>query len=142
MKQWILWLILAFAFFLEGTITTLPLVLMAFLVLMVFLKSKLLFWVALFIGFLLDVFLLRSFGITSLVLIIFLFIIYLYEGKFEISTNYFVLFFSFMGSLAYLFVLGVENAILQAVFLSLLTLIIVRLLMRSEIKKPKYKLLK
>lgn len=142
MKQWILWLILAFAFFLEGTITTLPLVLMAFLVLMVFLKSKLLFWVALFIGFLLDVFLLRSFGITSLVLIIFLFIIYLYEGKFETSTNYFVLFFSFMGSLAYLFVLGVENAILQAVFLSLLTLIIVRLLMRSEIKKPKYKLLK
>ncbi len=142
MKQWILWLIFILAFFFEGTITTLSLVLISFLILMIFLKKKSLFYLALITGVILDIFLLRPLGITSLMLVIFLFLIHLYEKKFETSTNYFVLLFSFFGSLIYLFVLGIGNAFFQSVFNAILALILIKFLMHSEIKKPKYKMAK
>jgi hypothetical protein len=140
MKKWILWLILALSFILEGTITTLPLVLISFLILMIFLRLKFLFWIALFSGILLDVFLQRPLGATSLILIIFLFVIVLYENKFEASTNYFILITAFLGSLIYLFLLGVQHFLIQSVAASLLALGVFKLLIYSEIKKPKYKL--
>ncbi len=142
MKKWILWLIFILAFLFESTITTLPLVLISFLILMIFLKKKSLFYLALVIGILLDIFLLRPLGITSLMLIIFIFLIYLYEKKFETSTIYFVLLFSFFGSLIYLFVLRVGNIFIQSVFNAILAFILIKLLIRSEIKKPKYKMAK
>jgi hypothetical protein len=140
MKKWILWLILILAFLLEGTITTLPLVLAAFLILMIFLRDKFLFWLAFVFGILLDVFLLRPLGLTSLLLTVFLFIVILYEDKFEASTGYFVLVASFVGSLVYLLALGIQAALIQSLFMAFLTLVSVKVLVRSEIKKPKYKL--
>lgn len=140
MKKWILWLILLLAFILEGTITTLPLVLASFLILMIFLRARFLFWLALFVGILLDVFLLRPLGMTPLILTVFLFIVLLYESKFEASTGYFVLIASFLGSLIYLLAFDIQTAFIQSVFMSLLTLGVVKLLIHSEIKKPKYKL--
>lgn len=139
MKHFILYLILALAFIFEGTVTTLPLVLISFLVLMIFLRAKFLFWLALLAGILLDVFLLRPFGLTALLLTIFLFATVLYEKKFESSTGYFILIFAFLSSLIYLLSLGVQNFLIQSFFASLLGFGIFKLLMYSEIKKPKYK---
>jgi cell shape-determining protein MreD len=138
MKQWILYLILALSFILEGTITTLPLVLISFLILMIFLRAKFLFWLAFVAGIMLDIFLLRPLGLTSLMLIIFLFFVVLYENKFESSTAYFILVVSFLGSLIYLLILGLSSVLIQSVFVAFLTLGIFKLLMHSEIQKPKY----
>lgn len=142
MKKWIFYLILALAFILEGTITTLPLVLISFLILMIFLRTKYLFIIALIVGFLLDIFLIRATGITSLMLAVFLFIMLLYENKFETSTSYFILISSFFASLTYLSILGMQNVLIQSIFSALLALGIFKLLMFTEVKKPKYKLVK
>jgi hypothetical protein len=140
MKQWSLYLILILAFVLEGTITTLPLVLISFLILTIFLRAKFLFWLALVVGILMDVFLLRPFGLTSLLLVIFLLVTFLYEKKFESSTGYFILIFAFLGSMVYLLFLGSQSFFLQSIFAAFLAFLVFKILMYSEVKKPKYKL--
>jgi hypothetical protein len=140
MKKWILWLILIFSFLFEGTITTLPLVLIAFLILMIFLRAKFLFWLALICGILLDIFQLRVFGLTSLLLVVFLFIVFLYEKKFESSTGYFILLATFIGSIIYLSLLNINYVFFQSLLASILAFVVFKILIISEVKKPKYKL--
>ncbi len=139
MKQWIIWLILFLSIIAEGTITTLPLVLSSFLILMVFLRKNILFWIALIVGLILDLMLVRDLGLTSVIFLFFLIIISLYENKFETSTSAFILISSFLGSLIYLLFFGIQNAFIQSIFCSFLTLLIFKLLLISEIKTKKYK---
>lgn len=142
MKQWIIWILLLLAVLIEGTITTLPLVLSSFLILMIFLRKNSLFWIALISGLILDLMLIRAVGLTSIIFVLFLFIVSLYENKFETSTSMFVLISSFLGSLIYLLFFGIQNAFIQSIFCSLLTLLIFKLLLLSELKTKRYKLAK
>lgn len=96
---------------LEGTVTTLPLVLVCLICLTIFLRSPFMFFLAFLAGILLDAFALRSLGETSIFLLFFVFLILLYKRKYEINTYPFVLISSCVGSLLYLLVFGYHNVI-------------------------------
>lgn len=133
MKYFLLFfLFLLFSFF-EGVFTTIPLVLDLVLLFYVLRRDTIIFPLALVSGLLLDFFSLRTIGISSLFLIIFLLILKIYERKFEIFTNYFILFFSFFGSFCFLIFFGYKNIFFQAVFSSLISYIC--FIIFNEIKK-------
>lgn len=112
--------ILILAIFLEGTVTTLPLVFLCFVILTILLRNLFLFVLAFFGGIFLDAFALRPIGETSIFLLLFVFLMLLYQRKYEINTYSFVFIASFFGALLYLFLFGYQNiyweAAMSAVF--------------------------
>ena len=124
MRIWILSFILLIAVLIEATFTTIPLALLLLINFLVQEKKSWVFAAAFFSGLALDILSLRYFGSTSLYFVIVLFIINLYERKFETSNIYFVLFTSFVGSFFYLTVFEVRLALSQAVLSALLGSII------------------
>lgn len=123
--------LLFFSFLLESTVTSLPLVLDMIIVLYIFQRKSWVFWAAFISGLLLDTVSLNPLGRTSIFFLIFLFIASLYEKKFEISSSYFVLIYSFLGSLIFLWMFGGNSIILQSVISSLATLLIFTLFKSS-----------
>src|SRR5579859_116016 len=101
-----LFFLLIIATFLEGTVTTLPLVLICLLCLTIFFRNLYLFIAAFFVGILLDAFALRELGETSIFFLLLIFLILLYQRKYEINSYPFVLIASFVGSLLYLLLFG------------------------------------
>lgn len=118
----LLLLLLVIFVFLEGTVTTLPLVFICLLCLTILMRSSFIFFLAFLSGILLDAFALRSIGETSIFLLLAVFLILLYQRKYEIHTYPFVLIASFVGSLlflnifgyAHVFWLSIVNVILAA----------------------------
>lgn len=113
-----LWLFGFFLFvivFFEGTITTLPLTLQTLLVFYVLYKNSASIFLAFISGIILDLLSVRLLGTTSIYFVIFLFLVVLYERKFEINTIPFIILSSFFGSLGFLFLFGFQQSILQAV---------------------------
>lgn len=100
------WLVFITAVILEGALTSLPLVLIFLLCLMVMKKEEWIFGLALVSGIILDIFSLQEIGTTSVLLILFVFLILLYERKYEIATIPFVAGASLVGSFIYLTLLG------------------------------------
>jgi len=96
--------------FLEGTVTNLPLVFISLVILTIAIRNLFLFFLAFFAGILLDAFALRPLGETSMFLLICVFLMLLYQRKYEINSYPFVLLASFFGSLIYLFLFGYLNA--------------------------------
>lgn len=88
---------LFFFLFLETGGFQLPLSLLFLLVFFAVTKSERAFLLAFFIGLLLDTLLIRTLGLTSLFFVVFLFLIHLYERKYEIKTLPFVLIALFFG---------------------------------------------
>ncbi len=98
--------LLFFAVIIESSLTSVPLVL-SFLIALYLLKREVwIFPLAFFSGLVLDSLLLRPLGQTSLFFTLFLFLVELYERKFEIKTFSFVFMSSFLGSIAYLIIFG------------------------------------
>jgi hypothetical protein len=120
----LLFLLLIISTFLEGTVTTLPLVFVCFVVLTILMKNPVIFFLAFFAGILLDTFALRTIGGTSIFLLVITLLILLYQRKYEINTYPFVLIASFVGSVGYLLLFGYGNvfllAIISAVFAGVL----------------------
>ena len=79
---------------------------------------------ALVLGVLLDIVLVRTIGISSLFFIGFLTIISVYERKLEIYTKEFVGIVSFLGGVGYLMILGESNVLLQAGLGSLMSVLL------------------
>lgn len=100
----------------EGTLTSLPLSLLLLLNIAIITKKTWVFAVAFLAGLLLDVLTLNPLGKTSLFFLIFIFIVLIYDRKFEIQTYPFVLISSFFGSLAYLLIFGYPGVLAQAAF--------------------------
>ncbi len=124
--------------FLQAGITTLPLILNVLIVLFVLKKQTWVLFVALMVGFLLDAFLLRTLGESSLLFMIILLFIAFYERKFEIATLPFVLLSSFGASAFYLGVFGAKNILLQtgaSVAIAGLLFLIFRPLLKPQVKK-------
>lgn len=118
-------LLLLFAVFvLEVSVTTIPLVLDVLLILSILERKPWVFLAAFILGLLLDVSAVRVLGQSSLFFVIFLFLVSLYERKFETTSSYFVLFLSFFGSLVFLLVFGYNFAFWQAVVSSLLSFLL------------------
>ena len=113
---------------LSSSLTTIPLSIAALVVGTVLFKKSWVFFAAFLLGLLLDLFGLRSLGYTSLILAIFIFIIGLYERKFETQTVTFVFFTTFLGSLIYLMIFGYQMVFLQALINALLAVLFFKFL--------------
>lgn len=100
--RFISWLLLIFVIFTELTYTDLPLTLIFILILAVMKRGEWIFILAFFAGIILDIFSLRSLGQTSIFFLLFVFLVLMYERKYEISTLPFVMITSFFGSFFYL----------------------------------------
>jgi len=108
---------------LECFVVNLPLVLINIIALTVIRKDYSMFLVGLVLGILLDILTFRIVGVSSLFFITLIFLIHLYEKKFEITTNYFVILVCFVGSFAFIFIHHLHNLFFSSVisiFLGLL----------------------
>lgn len=100
--KYIPFVVLFFLIILESSVTTLPFVLLFLIFYTVFTRSESVFLAAFIAGLVLDILLLRPIGVTSIFFLTIVFLILLYEKKFEIGTIYFVMIATFASSLIYL----------------------------------------
>lgn len=121
--MFLLLIILVF-FWLETALTSLPLFLIAVSVVLILYSTKRNDWVfllAFLAGLVLDVSAVRYLGGTSLFLTCWLFLVLLYERKYEIDTIPFVLVSSFFGIFLYLWFFGYGDIFIQSVVGSFLS---------------------
>lgn len=112
-------ILLVFAVFIEGTLTTMPLTLICLLCLMIVRRDAMIFPLAFLAGLLVDAMTLRPLGGTSLFLLTFVFLILLYQRKYEIYSYQFVMVASFVGSIVFMTLFGYENVVLQSLLSAL-----------------------
>ncbi|MGA2967571.1 MAG: hypothetical protein ABSD69_00140 [Candidatus Levyibacteriota bacterium] len=124
-------ILLLLALILEVSLTTIPFIFLVLLCLTVVLRANWLFIAAFIFGLLFDLLSFKALGISSSFFVIFLFLVLLYQSKFEITTGYFVLVTSFSGSLLFLFLQGYTNAIILQTILS----VVIGLLLFKLIQK-------
>ena len=91
--------LILFAFFIQAVFSSLPFGLIVLFVLLVIKKDPYIFVAAFIFGILLDIFLLRIIGSTAVFYMAFLFFVNLYEKKIESENVFFVVVFTFLGSL-------------------------------------------
>lgn len=113
-------LFLFFAILLQSFVTSVPLTIPIIIFSAVFIRTNIVFFLAFFSGFFLDLLTLNLLGVSSLFFVILVFIIYLYQRKFEIDNAIFVSFISFVASLIYLFLMGSNYAVLSSFMIFLL----------------------
>ncbi|PIP75049.1 MAG: hypothetical protein CO135_00830 [Candidatus Levybacteria bacterium CG_4_9_14_3_um_filter_35_16] len=142
MKTKFFWPVFITAFIIEIVLTSTPLVLLMLLNIFVIEKKDWIFLLAFFSGIIFDVVSLRVIGITSIFLITVLFLVGLYEKKFETSSIYFIFTISFISSAIYLeifyrfsLVQSLICAFLGGVIFLFLSLLINRKISSSYVKK-------
>ncbi len=123
-------IIFLLSFFLESSVTTLPLVFLTLLCLAVLTSKEWIFVVAFIAGVLLDALSFRALGQSSLYFILYIFLVFLYERKFEISTKYFIFIASFLGSFGFLIIFSYNNLVLQSLMSSIIGVLIFSILFR------------
>ena len=111
-----------------NSLTTIPFSIAAIAVSTVLFKKSWVFFAAFILGLFLDLFLLRPLAQTSLFFVLFVFIIWLYERKFETQTITFVFFTAFLGSLTYLLLFGYNQVLMQAFINALLAVLFFKFL--------------
>jgi hypothetical protein len=99
--------------FLSG-ITTIPFVTGLLVAGVVLFQRSWIFFLAFGLGLYLDLIAMRPLGYTSLILAIFVFLVWLYERKFETQTTTFVFISTFFGSILYLWLFRYQMIFLQA----------------------------
>lgn len=123
--------------FLEGTVITLPLTLVCLLCLTIYKRGVVVFPIAFFAGLLLDLLRAHAVGYSSLFFVTFVFLILLYQRKYEINSYPFVAAASFFGGLGYLGIFRGGNVVTQAFInsiVAIILLLILRLSQKSKIK--------
>jgi cell shape-determining protein MreD len=122
-------ILLLLALVLEVSVTTIPFIFLVLLCLTVMLRVNWLFLLAFIFGLLFDLLSFKTLGISSSFFVAFLFLVLLYQSKFEITTGYFVFISSFIGSLLFFFLQGYTNAIiLQTVLSAFIGLLLFKLI--------------
>lgn len=124
----IFFFLLFLAVFIEGTVTTIPIVLDLLLVFYLFKKESLVFAAAFFFGIVLDIVLVKNIGQSSLFFSIFLFIVASYGRKLEMVTVPFVMLWSFVGSVVFLVLYGF-NWFFPAIAASILAVFIFKMVL-------------
>lgn len=104
----------------EGTITSLPLVLVVLILMSVGLKKADVFLIAFLSGLLLDVFLVRITGVTGIFFLSILLLIFLYNKKYETKSLFFVLLATALSVIFYLFIFPTPDIFLQVIISTLL----------------------
>ncbi len=106
MKIFFIGILFLVAILLETTMIQLPLVLLLLLVTTIVYQSEIVFFLAVFLGVLLDGLLFRPLGSTGIFFLLFLLFVFLYERKFELRTVQFAALMSFLGSFLYMIIFG------------------------------------
>lgn len=114
--------LLILAVLLEGTIIPLPLMLVCLLCFATVQKDSSVFLSAFIGGLVLDILMVNPVGTSSLFFLLFLFLVFLYQRKYEINSFPFVILASFIGSWVFLSLYGYEAAFIRAGISSLLTI--------------------
>ncbi len=114
-----------------GAITTLPFSIGLLVVSSVLFKKPWVFILAFGLGLFLDLTMIRPLGYTGLVLTIFVFILFLYERKFETQTGAFVFISTFFGSVFYLWLFKYQMVFLQAFINALISIVFFRVMLNS-----------
>jgi cell shape-determining protein MreD len=122
------------ALILEGSLTSMPLVLLSLLLFRVVMRGNNGFLLAFLAGIILDVFLLRPLGQTSVYFLVVLFIIGMYEKKFEINSLPFITLATLVTSYLYLIIFPAPGSFIQAISLTCLAGFLYVIL---RLKKPK-----
>lgn len=110
-----------------SVLSTIPIIVGVILCLTVISKNPWVFLAAILGGLFVDLLGLRTLGATSLFLVVFAFMIFLYQRRFEIQTVPFVFLACFIGSMVYLIVFGYNQILVQAVVSSVLAVLAFRL---------------
>lgn len=111
-------LLILFTVIISG-MTTIPFSVGLLVVIAVLSRKSWVFFLALGLGFFLDLISIRVLGYSSLIFTVFVFILFLYERKFEIQTVIFVFISTFLGSLIYLEIFDYQQILLQSLIASL-----------------------
>jgi len=111
------------AIFLESALMSLPLTLVVLLFAAIYTRDSLIFLLAFLAGLILDIFSLRTLGISSLYFVTFVFVIFLYQKKFETGTLQFLAIFAFLGSILYLIFLGTSQVFIHSILATILATI-------------------
>jgi len=109
---------------LQASLTTVPFLLAFLLMLTIQKRDRFVLAVAFLVGLLYDFLTVQSLGVSSLFFVCFVFIILLYQKKYEIDTLYFVAFASFFGSLLYLVLFGLQSIFSQALVVMGLSVVV------------------
>ncbi len=112
MVKWIFWLILITFLMLASFATTLPLIIVLILLMYLFYRDFSVLFLAFIFGLFLDIQGAGHIGVSSIFLLLFIFIVSLYERKYEIATLPFVFFVSFIGSFLFLEISGDSDYLL------------------------------
>jgi len=104
----------AMSILLESTLITLPLTFLIILFASVIIRKNEIFALAFFSGLFLDILAFKNVGWSSIFFVIFVFLVFLYQRKFEVETLHFVAITALIGSFIYLFIEGVSFVIVQA----------------------------
>ena len=118
---------------LECMVTTLPLLLIFMTIILILRRRLWVFALAFFGGLIVDVLRVAAIGETSIFLVVWLFLILLYERKYEIATIQFVLVSSFFGSLLYLWIFGYRDVLIQAVGAAMIGVLLFGVLRRINL---------
>jgi cell shape-determining protein MreD len=113
-------ILLLLVIFFEGTVTTLPLVVVLLLLLMINRRDGVVFILAFVSGLLLDLLRLQPLGETSLFLLCFLFLVLLYQRKYEIDSLPFVMIAAFIGTVGFGLVWSDQEIVVEAIVNALL----------------------
>lgn len=132
----VLLLLVLIAVILEGTILSLPLVAMSLLLLTVQFKTADVFIVAFFSGLALDVLLVRQIGETSVVFLILLLFVFLYDRKYEVRSLLFVTLGTAIAIGVYLIIFPSSDRMVQILLTTLLGASIFTIIRRLD-TKPK-----
>jgi len=110
--------LLLLALILEVSLTTIPFIFLVLLCLTVLFKENWLFVLAFIFGLLFDLLSFKTVGFSSAFFVLMLSLVLLYQSKFEITTGYFVLIASFLGSFLFLVISGYHNSLILEPLLS------------------------
>jgi cell shape-determining protein MreD len=113
--EYIIVLLFLLALLLESTITRLPLSLVLLLIFFVHRKSSGIFIMAFFLGMLVDILTVRRVGMSSLFFVVFIFLVYLYDRKYEIDTMQFAMIATAVASTIYISLYSSNNLFLQVI---------------------------
>ena len=107
-------ILLTISLILESSITTIPLILLVLLVSTVVIKDDIVFLLAFIFGILLDVLTFKTIGLSSAFFTFLVFLILIYEKKFEINTLSFIALSTLLSSFLFLIFFQRGNIIVQS----------------------------
>lgn len=112
-------------------ITTIPLSVGLLAIMTVLIKKSWVFLLAFGLGLFIDLISVRALGYSSLMLTVFVFLIRLYERKFETQTTAFVFIATLLGSLIYLKIFGYDNILVISLINALFAILVFKIMRKS-----------